>query len=232
MVDIEEMVALQEVDIRLDTLKRRIGGLDDQLQEPDAHRTLADEIAAQQTRLDEITKARKEIEAEADVVRAKIETEDGKLYGGQITDAKELRNLQEEVFALRRGLKAQEEQLLTRLGEEEGEQQALDYLTALSQGSRAAWDQRRAQLQSQHDDVSAEADVIILDLNQHRAQIAKSDLAVYDAHRQRRQVVVAAAVGGVCGSCRLALPTTILNRARRGVVAVNCPACDCIVYIR
>ena len=124
------------------------------------------------------------------------------------------------------------EQVLTRLGEEEIEQQALDYLQALSAGSRAAWAERRAQLQSQHDEVSAEAEIIIVDLNEHRSQIAETDLAVYDAHRLRRRVVVAAAVGGVCGSCRLALPTTILNRARRGVVAVNCPACDCIVYIR
>lgn len=232
MVDIEEMVALQEVDLRLDVVKRRLGALDEQLEEPDAHRALADEVAAQQARLDEARQARQTIEAEAEALRAKIETEDGKLYSGDTTDAKELGNLQEEVFALRRGLKAQEGHLLARLDEEEHEKDATDYLSALDERSRAAWDERRSGLQSQQQEVNAEAEVIIADVEEIRSHIDDSDLAVYDSHRQRQRVAVAAAVGGVCGSCRLGLPTTILNRARRGVDAVNCPACDCIVYIR
>ena len=106
MVDIADMVALQEVDLRLDTIKRRLAAVADQLQEPDSHGMLSDEVAAQRARLDEGTLARKAVEAEADALRAKIVTEDGKLYSGETTDAKELRHLQEEVFALRRGLKA------------------------------------------------------------------------------------------------------------------------------
>ena len=190
MVDIEEMVALQEVDLRLDVVKRRIGELDQQLEEPDAHRALAEEIAAQQARLDEARQERQTIEAEAEALRAKIETEDGKLYSGQTTDAKELRNLQEEVFALRRGLKAQEDRLLARLDEEEHEQEAAAYLSALDEGSRAVWDQRRSGLQSQQQEVNAEAEVIIADVEELRSHLDDGDLAVYDSHRQRQQVAL------------------------------------------
>ena len=38
MVDIGDMVALQEVDLRLDTVKRRLAAVADQLGEPDSHR--------------------------------------------------------------------------------------------------------------------------------------------------------------------------------------------------
>ena len=232
MVDIVEMVALQEVDLRLDDVKRQIDALDDELREPDAHRALADEIAAQQALLDEARQSRKALDTESETLRSKIEIEDGKLYSGEITDAKELRNLQEEIFALRRGLKAIEDRLLARIDEEEHETEAAEYLAKLDSGSRAAWDAHRSQLQTQHDGASAEAAIIIADVDEHRAQLDAADLVVYDAQRQRRRVAVAAAIGGVCGSCHLALPTTILNRARRGAVAVNCSACECIVYIR
>ena len=232
MVDIGDMVALQEVDLRLDTIKRRLAAVADQLQEPDSHRTLSDEIAAQRARLDEGTLARKAVEAEADALSAKIVTEDGKLYSGETTDAKELRHLQEEVFALRRGLKAHEERLLARIDEEEHEQAALDYLIALSEKSRLVWEERRAGLQAQHDEIDAEAARVRADVDALRARLGAADLAVYDSQRALQHVAVAASIGGVCGSCRLSLPTTILNRARRGADAVKCPACHCIVYIR
>lgn len=228
----EEMVALQEVDLRLDVVKRRLGDLDEQLEEPSAHRALADELAAQDERLKEARLAHETLEAEVEALRTKIETEDGKLYSGETTDAKELLNLQEEVFSLRRNLKTQEDGLLARIDEEEHEKDATDFLRALTDGSRAAWEERRAGLQSEQEEVSAQADVIIADVEEARLHLAAGDLAVYDSHRKLRQVAVAAAVGGVCGSCRLGLPTTILNRARRAAEAVNCPACDCIVYIR
>ena len=232
MVDIVEMVALQEVDLRLDSLKRRLAELTDQLEEPESHRALSDETAAQRTRNDAVTQERKAIEAETDALRDKIATEDGKLYSGQITDAKELRHLQEEVFSLRRNLRVHEERLLTRIDEEEQEQAALDYLVDLGEKSRLAWDEHRAGLQSRHDEIDDEAARIRAEVEESRAKLGPADLAVYDAQRRLQQVAVAPAVGGVCGACRLSLPTTILNRARRGADAVNCPACDCIVYVR
>ena len=232
MVDIAEMVALQEVDLRLDSVKRRLAELADQLREPDSHRALSDETGAQRARSDEAEQARKTIEAETDALRDKIATEDGKLYSGQITDAKELRHLQEEVFSLRRNLRAQEERLLARIDEEEQEQAALEYLVGLGEKSRLAWDEHRAGLQSRHDEIDGEAAGIRAEVEELRAKLGAADLAVYDAQRLLQQVAVATVVGGVCGACRLSLPTTILNRARRGAAAVNCPACDCIVYVR
>ncbi|PZC44579.1 MAG: putative nucleic acid-binding protein, contains Zn-ribbon domain [Chloroflexi bacterium] len=232
MVDIEEMVALQEVDLQLDLVKRRLGELDEQLLAPDAHRTLSEELAAQTARLQEAKQGRKSVEDEVAVLRAKIEAEDAKLYSGQITDAKELRHLQEEVFALRRGLKAQEDRLLARIDEEEHEQEASAYLKTLKKKSEAAWAKRHTALQAQRDTAQAEATLIGADVAELRGELAQAELSVYDTHRERQQIAIAASTGGICGACRLALPTTIINRARRGAVVVNCPACDCIVYIR
>ena len=232
MVDIVEMVALQEVDLRLDDVQRRLAALDTQLEEPDAHRALADEVAAQKALVKEAGQTRQTLEAEAEVLRAKIVTEDAKLYSGEITDAKELRNLQEEIFALRRGLKALEDRLLARIDEEEHETAAAAYLAALNKGSKAAWNKHRSKLQTAHDEVSAEVTILCGERDEQRAQVADRDLAIYDSQRQRQRVAVAAAVGGVCGSCHLALPSILLNRARRAEAVVNCPACDCIVYIR
>ncbi len=232
VADIEEMALLQEVDLRLDALKDRLRDLDARLREPDSQQALVDEIAAQEARLDAARQARTALEGEAEAARAKIAAEEHKLYGGTVTDSRELRHLQEEVFALRRGLKAQEEQLLARLETEEAERNAHEYLGTLQEGSREAWDRIRSDLQQQHDQIEAEAATIRADVEEQRSHMGGDDLGVYDAQRQLKRVAVAASVGGVCGACRLALPTTVLTRARRGTQAVPCPACECIVFLR
>jgi predicted nucleic acid-binding Zn-ribbon protein len=232
VVDIEELVALQGVDLQLDALNRRLGKLDVQLEEPVAMLALADEIVVQEAHLKEVRTARTTVEAEAEAARLKIETEDKKLYGGTITEARELKHLQEEIFALRRALKGIEDQLLARLDEEEHETEALDYLNKLRDGSNAGWHEHSSRLQAEHQEIESEVKIILANVDEHRSHLGNEELSVYDSHRQRQSVAVAAAVGGVCGACRLSLPTTILNRARRATEPVPCPSCDCIVYLR
>ena len=90
---------------------------------------------------------------------------------------------------------------------------------------------RQAEIQERRQTVSDEAAVVQRELDQQRAEMDSEDLAIYDHQRGLHPVAVAAVEGGVCGACRLSLPTTVLIRARRGTAAVHCPSCSCIVYV-
>lgn len=232
MVDVTELVVLQEVDLRLDEYKKDLSKLDGQLGDPPWRPALEAELAVQAAMLEEGTRSRQAADVAAEATRAKIKVEETKLYSGSVTDARELQALQEEIFALRRQLKSEEETLLEAMAPEEQAQGATAYLTQLLDGSVSAWETRRAALQLRHDAVSSEAAVVQAEVDEQRALIEAEELAVYDEQRTRWPVVIAKSVSGVCGSCRLALPTTVLTRARRGTEVIYCPACSCIVYLR
>ena len=232
MVDVSEMAILQEVDIRLDAFKKHLHEFDEQLGDPPFPAALEAEVAAQAALLLEATRARETADADAAATRAKIEGEDKKLYSGTITDPRELKNLQEEIFGLRRLLKSQEEVVLARIEQEELAQEAAAYLAALTEKSEVAWSERQAALGKRWIGVADQAALVEGEVAQQRELMAEADLVVYDDHRSRRPLAVSAVEGGVCGSCRLALPTTILTRARRGAEVVLCPACSCIVYLQ
>ncbi len=232
MVDVAELAALQEVDLRMDEYKKELSELEAQLGDPPWRPALQAEIDAQAAIATDAQQARQSAEAVATATREKLSREETKLYSGSVTDARELQALQEEIFALRRQLKGEEETLLGAMAPEEDAQAAADHLASLLEGAVEAWESRRAELQVRYDDISAEAAIVQSEVDDHRSHVDAADLAVYDEHRTRWPVVVAQSVSGVCGSCRLALPTTVLTRARRGTEVIHCPAGEGIVYLR
>ena len=230
--NIAEMITLQEVDGRLDTIKKRLKEVEALLGRPPFLDALRGEVDAQKGLLKEATGDRKEKEVEAEASRLKITAEEEKLYSGAITESRELRSLQEEIFALRRGLKAQEESGLAQLEREELDREARDYLVRLLKRVEADWSERESELETQRRELVEQSDSIDVEAGEQRASMKEGDLAVYDDHRSRNPLVVAVAEGGVCGACRLTLPTMMLTRARRGAEVVNCPACGRIVFLR
>ena len=189
------------------------------------------EIRSQQELLDATNSRRLEAEEDMDQRRTRIESEDAKLYDGSIKESRELRNQQEADYALRRGLKEAEDPALAVLEVEDEQRQSLDYLSALMNGTTETWSASQTELQRKRDGLAADASTIQKEIDGWRGDISASDLAVYDEQRLKRSIVIANVVGGVCGSCRLALPTTLLTRARRGAEPVFCPTCSCIIHV-
>lgn len=232
MVDVGELVVLQEANLRLDEIKKRLREIDGQLGEPPSAAALQSETDAQAAMYEEARRGRETADAEAEATREKIGSEEGKLYGGESNDPRELKNLQEEVYALRRMLKTQDETVLMRLEQEESAKEVCDYLARLSEQSKASWDERRAAILERRKLLDEDAATVQREVDEQRKLIDPGDLVVYDDQRSRQPLAVATAEGGVCGSCRLALPTNVLMKARRASEVVYCPACACIVHFR
>ena len=101
---IADLWALQEIDSALDS---RRGSLDDaraSLEPPEEieiTRALSDETAQA---LGAARSVQKDLEVEADDLRAKIGAVDAKLYGGTVRNPKELSDLQADVESLKRHL--------------------------------------------------------------------------------------------------------------------------------
>ncbi len=231
MIALSDLSELQEIDLRLDALKQE---RDDKLRQtrddPRAVGLQAEESAQRQI-LDEVRGHRQSLEQSTEDARTKIQAEDAKLYGGEIKDPKELSNLQAEIFALRRGLRAQEDHLLALIEQEEEAQAAAAHLEKLAEASRARWQQQQQQLRTEVTALEEEIAAIGEEVDATRADIEAEELEIYDDQRRLMPIVIARVVGGACSGCRLTLPINAVNRARRADQPVRCPSCQRILYV-
>ena len=231
MIAVNDLSELQEIDLRLDAVKRERDGKIEQTGDDPLLAGLRAEESAQRDTLEQVRKQRKELEHSTEAARTKIEGEDAKLYGGEVKDPKELNNLQAEIFALRRALKTEEDQLLAMIEQEEEAQAAGTHLETLMEAASAAWEEQQKGLKKEIATLDKQIAEIQSEVDATRAEIGGDGLDVYDTQRLLMPVVIARVIGGACGGCRLTLPIYAVNRARRGEEAVRCPSCQRILYV-
>ena len=231
MIALNELSELQEIDLRLDAVRR----------ERDARVTLTGEDpllvglraqeSAQGESLDEVGRQRKLLEQSTEAARIKIDTEDAKLYGGEVKDPKELSNLQAEIFSLRRAFKADEDQLLAVIEQEEEAKAGATHLTKLIEASSVAWEEQQKELKQEIAVLDEQIAGMASEVDATRAEIEAEGLHVYDTQRRLMAIAISRVIGGVCNGCRLTLPIYAVNRARRAEEPVRCPSCQRILYV-
>ena len=148
-----------------------------------------------------------------------------------MTDHRTLSQLQADLYSQRQQLPALEDAVLSAEINSQDGAEAVAWLRQLRQRALDHWEDRQSELVNQRADIQAQLDELQAEVDGHRARLTDEDLQTYDLYRRRRPRVVASVVGGVCSECRLALPTMVITRARRGNRPIECPACHCLVRV-
>jgi predicted nucleic acid-binding Zn-ribbon protein len=173
----------------------------------------------------------RDLELDLEQVSSKAAAAKNALYGGEITNPKELAGIEQELEYLARRQSVLEEDALAVMAEveeREDRQQAAEELLACTQethdASQLELRQKAEELRDRLSSLSVERDGI-------RETISSKHLAVYDGLRvQKRGQAVALLENGVCQGCRVALPTSLVQRVRRGTELVHCGSCQRILY--
>jgi hypothetical protein len=231
MTRVADLWRLQETDVALDS---RRGSLDD----AEARLGETEEIVALRARVDELraaqrraAAAQKDVELEADDLRAKIGPQETKLYSGAIKNPKELADLQSDIDQVKRHLSTLEDrdlEALAALETADGELRAaaaeLEAMESALREEQSELSRRIAQLREEIAGYEEE--------RRERAEDLDSALVqMYDALRLMHQGrAVAKLDRNVCLGCRISLPTNIVNKARAGNALVQCPNCERILY--
>lgn len=198
-------------------------------------------IAELRARLERIRAARAERNAmlrDAQLAAQQIETRirdiEERLYGGTISNARDLEAMQTERESLRGRLSAAEDALLERMVAAEEAQDALESVEGALQELEARREAQLPQLRERESALSGE----LAALNQSRAEIIPSvaprTLATYEtlmASRGGQAVSVADEVRSVCGACRVAFPRSDLRRIKETDAVVQCDNCRRILYL-
>lgn len=214
----EQLLAVQDSDTRLDQLAHRREGLPERRQITEADQVLATvdgQIAAQSATVDERRRAQRRVEDELANQEARAKQIDTKLYGGTVSAARELQDLQGELDTVHQHISKIEDDGLVALEQLEEAQARLDELEAMRTEIMA----RRAQAETGLTVAAAE-----IDAESDEARVARAEAiagvpaeAVAEYERLRGVmggVGIARLVGSQCEGCHLNLSAVELDRVR------------------
>jgi predicted nucleic acid-binding Zn-ribbon protein len=222
---------LQQLDLELERLTAEQQALAHSLQEDTVLSKARAEAQMVQQQLGAAQQAQKQAEQALEELSERLRILDQRLYGGMITNAKELQALQQEAQYLRTQKDRQEDLILEMMDATEtleiSAQQKSEQLQRLEQ----AWQQRNAG-QLAH---RAQLDRKLLEAQQRRARFASTLdgalLARYEALRRSRQGrAVSRVEQSSCQWCRVLLTASEIQRARASQELQACSNCGRILY--
>jgi predicted nucleic acid-binding Zn-ribbon protein len=236
--DLERLLAVQEVDTNADVLRHRR----DHLPERAELATRQDELAALEAasaplreRRHEIARAQQQLEDQIALLAEKTDTVNATMYGGSMSNAKELQSLQSELDSLARRRASLEDQILQQMVEAE----PVDAELATVATKREVLDARAVDVTAVLVEAETSIDAELEALEAQRATLVDGlDPALVERYEKLRArlkgVGVARFVGGTCHGCHLALPAAEAEQVRReardeGVA--TCPECDRLLVV-
>jgi uncharacterized protein len=228
---LERLWALQQVDSRLAAARSSRASLDDGGALRAEVETIRGTAAAATARLHECQAAIKDHELQLAGTEAKQRKIEGDLYGGRVSNPKELSSLQEELAMLARSRDHLEDRILTLLDEVE----VLREQASTAEAARTDLERRLAAHVAEYEAARTRLDGEIETLTAERSAAA----ARVEPRLLRRYEGIAAQEGGLgivpihtgrCGGCHNALPTDFVARVRDGQIVI-CERCRRILYL-
>ena len=233
---IRPLLDLQRVDSGIDRLNQRKADLPEQreLDELNEQRSgIAVTHAEAQASLDAVAREQTKLETEIQQIDDKVTHEQGRLYSGEISNPKELANIQAELDALRRRKSHLEDEELEVMERRENvEKEHGDLLTAMTD-----LEAKVADATQRRDHASVEISDELTRLAQERAEIVPTltseVVALYEDIRARRGgIAVGALVDGTCRACGLPLSPMQRDEIKRSdEPIIRCENCRRLLVI-
>jgi uncharacterized protein len=223
--------AVQQVDLRIAALRAERAALDDGValrEEAEQSRAAAKDAAA---RLHNAQATLRDQELQLASTETKQKKAHGDLYGGRISNPKELASLEEEIAGLARVRDQLEDRILVLLDEVE----ALKRETVECQSTARVAVERgtahAAAYERERDRLDREVAAAEAERGRLAAAVEPRLLKKYEGiAAQEGGVGIVAIVGGFCGGCHNDVPARFVSRVRAGDV-VTCERCHRILYI-
>lgn len=227
-----KLFRLQQIDSQLDWIHNRILEIDNLLKEDLA---LQKAIAHAEQSNQALQQARKDLRRAEDEVRQqrlKIEQSESSLYGGKIRNPKELKDLENEVAALKRYLSVLEDRQLEAMLAEEEAIEAQKLSAAALEETRQKFGQRSDELMHERERILRDANRLEDERSATLTSIPADDLALYTRLRKtRRGVAVAKVTDRACSACGSTLNAALLSAAHSPNQINQCEVCGRILYI-
>ena len=221
---------LQQVDHLIQTVRKQLDEIDGRLSRNEALEQARNNLSAAEKDLAGLEKQYKDLDAEAEMLRANIGQINDKLYGGKIKNPRELLGYEQEGNLLKANLSKKDDTLLELMEKIESGKVAVRKLKETSRSAETAWQVEKGELQVQAEKLKVE----LAASENKRIEILNSvdpgTLSIYEGVRARKGTAVVKVEQGRCLGCRVSLSISELNHVR-GNAIVLCDNCGRILYL-
>jgi len=223
--------AVQQVDARLLDARARLAALDDGSAlraQVDAARAAAADVGAA---LHQAQAAQRDHELQLQTIEGKQKKAHGALYGGRVSNPKELASLEEELVVFAKTRDHLEDQILALFDQVEGLKQRDADARAVLAGLDAELEAHLAQYEAARDRITAEVERLEAERAERAVAVEPRLLRKYEGiAAQEGGIGMVAMLGVFCGGCGNEVPAHFVSRIRGGQV-VTCERCHRIIYV-
>ena len=230
MTVVRQLYQLQEIDLQLESNEQAQHQITGQLGESREVARLKAELTAGQQRLEELQHQQHSTEWEIDDLTTKITATEEKLYGGKITNPKELTSFQQEDDELKTRRSKLEDKALQVMEQVESTTSSVSTVTADLKKLEAEWQSQQKQLSSDLKQLKAAHTDLTQKQETQSAGIDPRTLEIYRELRKRKGTAIARVEQGTCRGCQIALPASVLQQVRTGNL-VRCSSCERILVL-
>lgn len=231
MAQVFKLFRLQQLDSQIDHNRQQISHNKTQIQDLGEIARLRQNKAAIEQKLNNKQSIIKKADAELEMVRIKLEQNQSSLYGGKITNPKELQDLQSEAAALRRQISKLEDEQLERMIEAEEYQSQFETGEAVLRSAELEKQKRDQRLEEENQKLASE----ISRLQTERKTVAETtpadELQLYEEIRKKKKAIAVAKVTDQsCSACGSNLNAALLQAAKSPNRIAYCETCGRILY--
>jgi predicted nucleic acid-binding Zn-ribbon protein len=226
----KQLYELQELDIDIENTQQTLDLKTGRLGKREVLDAAQKNLDAKKKELETLNRKRREAEAKLEDTTSKITKANQQLYGGKVTNPKELSNLQHEVNTLNDindKLETKALEIMDQVGDAE---KTVANATADYQKLEADWLKEQKQLEK---DIAL-LEKTLADLTEKRysltTQIESKAISLYERVRKQKKQAVAKVEQGICRACRISVSASNLQKARGGQL-VQCGSCGRILFI-
>ena len=228
---VEAIHRLQSIDTEIDEKTSSLRSIEIELADNDEVVAASEAARSSEETVRELRSRLRSVELDLEEALDKIAATERALYGGEVSNPKELAGLEQELDYLRRRQSALEDDALVLMGEVEEQEDELQSAQELLSRTEQRWRAAQSDLREEAAKLRSRLDSLEAERREAAQTISDENLAVYEGLRQQKggQAVVLLE-DGICQGCRVALPTSVAQRVRRGDELVYCGSCQRVLY--
>ena len=232
MTTAKQLYSLQELDLVLDRIQKATKKAEIELNVDRGMEALEAELQEQTTRLEQIRSQQKTQQQDVETQRERSTRLDDQLYGGSVTNPRDLESLEPEASNARQTLEKLDGELMELSVQAEESQSKCDTLQKELADTASAWESRRAELEDEITRCNSERSQVASQREEMAAILDPVSVQQYEnLRRTKGGLGVAKVERGLCQACRMSLPTQQRQKVRSAHLTVLCSSCGRILYL-
>jgi predicted nucleic acid-binding Zn-ribbon protein len=228
--DLQHLIHLQELDLAIDRLRKRIDEI------PSAQQALDARVASHSAALDAVRQrvaanqaARREIDKQLAELNTRLSKFKNQLM--EVKTNKEYQAMQKEMGHAQEEISTHETRMLERMEEGDGLTAELKAAEAALKNEQAVVASERVKLDAERTTDQQELERLGGERGAVAAQVSPEAMKIFErvAHG-RKGIAVAEAKDGLCVVCHVRLRPQVFNEVRRNDQLIQCESCTRILY--